>query len=907
MERNYGYIVVGENSDKAALDFVINNQSGSAVMVAFFERSQSTVRAIAAGFQGRNGCSFQFTPPPGTRYVKPYRGYSYGGKDESFSAIVAPVSNDKETFYHALVTSPDLGKKYFLATEDTLDELLYSHLMNNYDLPILREWTPEIARALIEKSFMQKGQKPLIGSYSGTPTLELLGKVVSVEDITCYTLRITQDRLEELITSLIKKGIIGFGSRLMAPLTATETMDAYFNTHGRDIVENLERQLAPLTGLDGDVNDFTLKHRRLYPQQAVMVHGMKALLLGVGKNRRERRKTASSYCIVNQGMGCGKTLQAAAVCEAVGIAEQLNKGATLKDIYEQGAEGANYRNIVMCPGHLVEKWAEEIRSEIPFAKVEILERLEQLVQIKARGIERNGREFYIIGKDFAKLSYAEKPSPTKVRKQNLYQKECANPRCYRKLMKEKCPSCKGTEYKLVKLNIKAEGLVCPHCKQLLLNSTMKDYEATSVLLPEDFAKHTSSNSTCFYCGENLWQPHVATLSLPGVKTKEPVWIRATHYANKSHKSKDTVWVHREFQDRYFASIGEKPLNFPAGEGTRRYAPGTYIKKQLKGFFDIAIFDEVHTLKGGATAQGNTMHSLIKASKKQLGLTGTIAGGYANHLFYLLFRLDPARMVAKGFDFNSEMAFSKKYGCVDTEYAAEENRRGGVYLSTSKGRKLGSPKCKPGISPLIFTDFLLDKTVFLDISDMSEHMPPLKEKVELVCFEPEQQRMQGEYKYVIDCLKTESMNGAGMAVLSKMLQYSLSFVDKPYGVEPIINPLDGTKIVEPKSFYEYSSLDNLLPKEKRMVKIVGSELEEGRNCFIFAEYTGSPETCVTHRWREVLMKYCSLKENEVVILESASPVAKEREAWIHKKAAGGAKVFITNPKCVETGRAIASAA
>ena len=895
----YGYIVVGENSDKAALDFVINNASGSAVMVSFYDRSQSSVRAIAAGFQGKNGCSYQLTAPTGQKYTRPRRGYAYGGKDLGFSGMVAPVCSEKDTFYHALCTSPELGKRAFLATESTFEELLFSHLMNNYDLPLLKEWTPVLGKALMERGHLQKSLPPIIGAYSGNPTLELLGKTVPVEQISCYTLNLAQDRLEDLITSLMKKGIISFGSHMMAPLTDVESMDAYFNKHGKSIVENLEQHLTPLTGLEGDVNDFTLKHRRLYPQQAVMVHGMKALLLGVGKNRKERRRTSSSYCIVNEGMGTGKTLQSAALCEAVGVAEQLNKGATLKDVYEQGSEGANYRNIVMCPGHLVEKWAEEIRSEIPFARVEILNDLEQLVQIKARGIERKGREFYIIGKDFAKLSYAEKPTPTKVRIQHLYQKECANPKCYRVPMKKTCPSCKGTEYKLRKLNTQVEGLICPHCKQLLLDSSMKDYDADAVLQPKDFAKHNATNSSCFYCGETLWQPHVANLTLPGAKSKEPVWIRATHYANKSHKTTDTVWVHREHQEKYFASVGEKPLNYPAGAGTRRYAPGSYIKKQLKGFFDIAIFDEVHTLKGGATAQGNTMHSLIKASKKQLGLTGTIAGGYANHLFYLLFRLDPARMIEKGFDFNSEMSFSKKYGCVDTEYAVNETRRG-TYNSTSKGRKLGSPKCKPGISPLIFTDFLLDKTVFLDITDMSAHMPPLKEKVELVFFEREHGAMEGSYKHVIDCLKTEAMNGSGMAVMSKMLQFSLSYLDKPYGVGPIINPLDGSKIVEPKSFDEYSSLDNLLPKEKRMVELVTSELAEGRNCFIYAEYTGSPETCVTHRWREVLMKYCGLKENEVVILESASPAAKEREAWIHKKAAAGAKVFITNPKCVETG-------
>ena len=72
-------------------------------------------------------------------------------------------------------------------------------------------------------------------------------------------------------------------------------------------------------------------------------------------------------------------------------------------------------------------------------------------------------------------------------------------------------------------------------------------------------------------------------------------------------------------------------------------------------------------KGGATGQGNAMEALIKSSKKQLALTGTIAGGMAQHLFYLLFRLDPHRMIEKGYQWNDVMKFNRKYVTLETEY------------------------------------------------------------------------------------------------------------------------------------------------------------------------------------------------------------------------------------------------
>ena len=48
-----------------------------------------------------------------------------------------------------------------------------------------------------------------------------------------------------------------------------------------------------------------------------------------------------------------------------------------------------------------------------------------------------------------------------------------------------------------------------------------------------------------------------------------------------------------------------------------------------------------------------MNDLVKASSRQLALTGTIAGGYANHFFYLLYRLDPAKMKGMGFSYGAE--------------------------------------------------------------------------------------------------------------------------------------------------------------------------------------------------------------------------------------------------------------
>src|SRR5262249_35841725 len=81
---------------------------------------------------------------------------------------------------------------------------------------------------------------------------------------------------------------------------------------------------------------------------------------------------------------------------------------------------------------------------------------------------------------------------------------------------------------------------------------------------------------------------------------------------------------------------------------RRFPPIDFIGRYLPGFFDYAIADEVHELKGD-TAQGNALATLAGCADRIAVLTGTLLGGYADDVFNILFRLEPGRMVSDGFE------------------------------------------------------------------------------------------------------------------------------------------------------------------------------------------------------------------------------------------------------------------
>ena len=331
-------------------------------------------------------------------------------------------------------------------------------------------------------------------------------------------------------------------------------------------------------------------------------------------------------------------------------------------------------------------------------------------------------------------------------------------------------------------------------------------------------------------------------------------------------------------------------------GPRRYSLTRFIKKQMKGYFDLAIFDEVQEYKAGGSAQGYSMADLICASRWQLALTGTIAGGYASDLFYTLYRLDPKRMKSMGYPYGSkgERRFIEKYGTVETVYELDEDIQ---FHSMSRGKAVVPFRCLPGISVMIFIDFLMDTALFLDLSDLSRYLPHLYEYVRFVPLEPE---IRSEYVRIRHELKdTMKEDKKEKVLMGSYLQFSLSYTDMPYKRGPILSPVTGDIVAEPADFSELIAEGKLLNKEREIVEIICKEQEEGRNCFIYCEYTGGDDA-VTYRLKEVVEKNCNLAYNEVTVMESSNPPAVEREEWMHQKAMEGTRVFISNAKCVATG-------
>ena len=334
-----------------------------------------------------------------------------------------------------------------------------------------------------------------------------------------------------------------------------------------------------------------------------------------------------------------------------------------------------------------------------------------------------------------------------------------------------------------------------------------------------------------------------------------------------------------------------PLWQADADKIRRMAPIEFIGRYMPGWFDYAICDEVHQLAGD-TAQGNALGTLASCSDRIVGLTGTLLGGYADDLFNTLFRLEAGRMKEHGYEWGTSgrSSFTQDYGVLETITKVEpaDNK-------CSKAKTTTVVRRKPGASPLLFGEFLMQLCAFVFLEDISGELPPYEETYISV---PMDEDMREAYRKLEDDIRTALKKHRGnRSVMSTMLNTLLLYPDHPFG----LGTLYGTEfdseakcrvrfiIVETRDL----SSDRVYSKERRLINEIKMELAEGRRCQVFAVYTRKHD--VTARLQHILNN-----EGIRTAVLRASVDTSKREAWYAKEVKNGVQVVISHPKLVETG-------
>lgn len=324
---------------------------------------------------------------------------------------------------------------------------------------------------------------------------------------------------------------------------------------------------------------------------------------------------------------------------------------------------------------------------------------------------------------------------------------------------------------------------------------------------------------------------------------------------------------------------------------RRFAPVDFIGRYMSRFFDYAIADEVHELKGD-TAQGNALGKLAACAERTVVLTGTLLGGYADEVFNILFRLEPAKMVNEGFEFGEAgvRLFTETYGLLEKITVIEPADN-----ACSEARITKRIRRRPGASPLLFGRFLMSLGAFISLEDISEALPPYREEVLSVEMDTP---LKEAYKKLEEDVKTALKEHRGnQSVMSVALNALLLYPDRPfhlgnlYGREydPETQRRERFLIAEMRDLRE----DLVYGKECRLVQEVKAELAQGRRCQVYAVYTQKRD--VTRRLEQILAN----EGIRVAVLTTEVP-PESREGWYERQLRAGVQAVICHPKLVQTG-------
>lgn len=327
-----------------------------------------------------------------------------------------------------------------------------------------------------------------------------------------------------------------------------------------------------------------------------------------------------------------------------------------------------------------------------------------------------------------------------------------------------------------------------------------------------------------------------------------------------------------------------------------YQPSEFIKRYFpRKSFSLALIDEAHEYKVAGSAQGQAMAVLCGEAEKVLCLTGTLMGGYASDLFYLLFRAMPSEMLKLGFGptqggsfFSAEARFMAHYGCLIDVYKSRED---GTF-KTARGKKVASQTRKaPGFSATGIARFVLPYAVFMRLQDVGDVLPGYHEETRLI---PMTATMREAYRHLHlrlgNCLRA-ALAHRDNSLTGVVINALLRWPDTCFRAETITHPRDRRDILA-----ETASLfadDASTPKEADVIDLCLQEKQQGRRVLVYTVYTGGHDTAT--RLRQLMQQH-GLKA--AVLRSTVSSDA--REDWIADQVEHGIDVLITNPELVKTG-------
>lgn len=372
----------------------------------------------------------------------------------------------------------------------------------------------------------------------------------------------------------------------------------------------------------------------------------------------------------------------------------------------------------------------------------------------------------------------------------------------------------------------------------------------------------------------------------------------------SHEITEKVMMDGEVQDRT-RECGTALFQMSRW---RRVGLARLVQHKFRNFFKVYVGDEIHKCQNGKTDSGVADQRLLSATRYSLALTGTLFGGTASSLFYLLYRRAPE--IRRLYAFSDVTRWVDHYGLWERQWDQSKPSEGDYGASTNIRRWNLRQRELPGIAPAVIR-YLLPITLFGNITDLGYALPPVNEVVESLEMTG---RQEEQYKYIErDVLKDvlhdleEYGDIGGLSAWFSACRFrpASAFRD-----ERIDYSSDKGSEIHVELPAVTSNSHPWLPKETRLAEIVRENMAQGRKTLVFVEQSGTRD--IRDRLENALEVLVTdeahmvggrplwvVNKPRVSILSAGDMPPAKREAWI-KINAPQMDVLIVNPKLVETG-------
>lgn len=718
-----------------------------------------------------------------------------------------------------------LWRTVYLYCEKDSEERLFEQLDAAVSVPLIPAFQDYVIAEMERQNFLAK-----------------LEMVSSHAQFDVWKLRLSKD--ERNIIEIVEHGLKT--EQISIPGECTEadafadvtSVSAYLNRFGKSIAGKIQGQFTPLFDPSKESVSQEILEVNAYIQKQAG-YGLYDAQLAVSEAiKRSLRKNKTALCIAECGTGKSKI------------------GVTSLHAY-QSQKGGTHFNIVLCPAHLPKKWLREIAETAPdsFAvQVKTVGEMEKAYELFQKG---NRNCYVVITKEKARDGYMRRPAVTYNRRKRAFL----------------CPDCGAP----VMMDIFAEGIKC-------------ETEADQFF----FQKENKKNHKCGNCGSPLWTVLETERQSQWVKianygfvyrtlAREHLDLLYKKVMLKSARSKKEPVFPKEYFD--VKAIVDDPNIAVKPAGARGYCSlSMYIKKKMRGKIDGLIIDELQDYNNNS-GQGDAMNDLLGCAKRAVGLTGTLINGYSQGIFYLLYRVSPRLMQTDGKKYTATVDFNREYGVTESVYEVSGQ---GYHANRRTAKRKLRERQLPGVSPLVYSRFLMNNAVFLSLNDMGKQLPEYEEiPVELCLPEDVQKEYQRVEDKFTDVMKHDKM--IAQRVMSAFMGLLTVYPDQPYGMEPVLDPYSGAPLVQPMDTWD---ADTLNEKDVWLLAKVKEKIAKHERVVVYTSW-------VRIDTQERLEKLFREHDISACVLRSTVPTAK-REEWIERQVENGVHVLITNPQLLETG-------